>query len=154
MDSVAISLLRIMPPGAFDPLAEEAEAEGWQFVRRLANEWYDGTNRFDRPGEVLIGAWAAKTLVGVCGLNVDPYSGDPSVGRVRHLFVTRSFRGHGVGRCLVQVVIAAATVHFRLLRVRTENSQAGKFYERLGFTSVEAPDFTHFFRLLVPNQEP
>ncbi len=90
MDSVAISLLRIMPPGAFDPLAEEAEAEGWQFVRRLAEEWYDGTNRFDRPGETLFGAWAAGTLVGVCGLNVDPYVGDPSVGRVRRLFVTSS----------------------------------------------------------------
>ena len=26
-------------------------------------------------------------LVGVCGLNVDPYLDDPSVGRVRHLYV-------------------------------------------------------------------
>jgi GNAT superfamily N-acetyltransferase len=147
LDEVAISRLRDVPSDAFKPLAEEGEAEGWRFVRRLADEWYDGTNRFGRPGEALFGAFSAGTLVGVCGLNVDPLAGDPSVGRVRRLFVTRSFRGRGVGRQLVRVVIAAAAGNFHSLRVRTENLEAGRFYERLGFVPIEGPDCTHFLRL-------
>ena len=56
-------------------------------LRGCHEEWRTGTNRFDRPDEALFGAWAKGQLVGVCGLNIDPYRGDDRVGRVRHLYV-------------------------------------------------------------------
>jgi uncharacterized protein len=38
-------------------------------VERLHHEWETGTNRFDKPGEALFGAWLDGRLVGGCGLN-------------------------------------------------------------------------------------
>jgi hypothetical protein len=38
-----------------------------------------------RPGEALFVARVGERVVGVCGLNVDPYTAEPRVGRVRHL---------------------------------------------------------------------
>src|SRR5689334_25434208 len=98
---VALARLSGLPDGAFAPLVAEGEREGWRFVRRLADEWAAGTNRFDRPGEALFAAWSGDALVGVCGLNADPYVADQLVGRVRRLYVLRAFRGRGVGKRLV-----------------------------------------------------
>lgn len=38
-------------------LVEESEAEGYRFLRRLVNQYEDGTNTFDKAGEVLYGVW-------------------------------------------------------------------------------------------------
>src|SRR6266478_1845400 len=129
---------------ALSPLVAESEQEGWRFVRRLADEWAAGTNRFDRPGEALVAAWVDRALVGVCGLNVDPYAGDPAIGRVRRLYVLRAFRGRGVGHLLVLAVLQSARTWFWSLRVRTESAAAGRLYEQFGFVPVVgAPDCTH-----------
>jgi GNAT superfamily N-acetyltransferase len=83
----------------------------------------------------------------VCGLNVDPYSSDPTIGRVRRLNVVPASRGHGVGFHLIQAVVHAARGRFRSLRVRTENAEAGRLYERLEFDpAARLPDCTHFLR--------
>lgn len=87
-------------------------------------------------------------VVGVCGLNVDPYSHDPAVGRVRRLYVMEACRHAGVGRRLVEGVMNAAAGHFRRLRVRTENPRAGRLFERLGFVPTAGePDCTHAMEL-------
>jgi GNAT superfamily N-acetyltransferase len=130
--------------GCADDLVSEGDQLGARFVRRLVEEWTDGTNRFDRPGEALFGAWIDGRLVGVCGLNIDPYAGDERVGRVRHLYVLSGFRGSGVGRRLVTHVITAAHGRFDALRLRTNNSVAARLYETLGFLSCAGhADHTH-----------
>jgi GNAT superfamily N-acetyltransferase len=139
-----------LPPGALAPLVAESEREGWRFVRRLADEWRAGANRFGRPGEALFVARLGGSVVGACGLNDDPYTADPTTGRVRRLYVLREYRGKGVGRQLVRSVIMAATGHYRRLRVRAESPQAGRLYQRLGFepTAGEA-DCTHTLDLVL-----
>jgi GNAT superfamily N-acetyltransferase len=102
-------------------------------VRRLAEDWATGRNRFDRPGEALFGALTDGHLVGVCGLNVDPYAAEPRVGRVRHLYVLTAHRRLGVGRQLVVTVVAAARGPFAMLRLSTVNPEAARLYEALGF---------------------
>jgi GNAT superfamily N-acetyltransferase len=145
---IAFARLFDLPADAFSPLVAESEREGWRFVRRLADEWAAGTNRFDRPGEALLAAWVDGALVGVCGLNADPYAGDPAIGRVRRLYVLREFRGRGVGNLLVQAVLQSARTRFRSLHVRTESAAAGRLYERLGFVpAVGVPDCTHILVL-------
>jgi GNAT superfamily N-acetyltransferase len=130
------------------PLVAESEQAGWRFVRRLADDLRSGANRFDRPGECLVVAEAGGAVVGVCGLNADPYAAGPSVGRVRRLYVLASHRGRGVGRGLVQAVVSAAAGRFHRLRVRTRNPQAGRLYERLGFVPVAGEaDCTHALEL-------
>jgi GNAT superfamily N-acetyltransferase len=116
---------------------------GVRFVRRLVDEWRDGSNRFDRPGEALFGTRLDGRLVGVCGLNVDPYAGDPRVGRVRHLYVLTDCRGRGVGRALVERVIEAARGRFSVLRLSTTNPAAARLYEAVGFRPGSGPHCTH-----------
>ena len=115
------------------PLIAESEQGGLRFVRRLAEEWGSGRNRFDRPGEALFAAVTDGHLVGVCGLNVDPYTGEPRVGRVRHLYVLTAHRRLGIGRRLVVSVVAAAHGPFASLRLSTSNPEAARLYEALGF---------------------
>jgi len=128
-----IETLRDLPPDRVRDLLADSEAAGSRIVRRLVDDWADGTNRFDRPGETLFGASVGGRLVGVCGLNVDPYAGDALVGRVRHLYVLTAFRGRGVGRQLVARVIESARDRFGTLRLRTNNEAAARLYAAIGF---------------------
>ena len=143
-----IERLTEVPPGPFDPLVVESESAGYRLVRRLVDEWASGENRFDRPGEVLFAAWMDGRLIGACGLNVDPYTKAAGVGRVRHLYVLSAYRRLGVGGRLVGLVVDAARGRFGRPRLSTQNPEAARLYERMGFTrSAGAPDHTHFLDL-------
>jgi len=58
-------------------------------------------NRFYREGEILIGTFRGDRLLGISGLNRDPYVDDRRVGRLRHLYVAKNERCAGSGRVLV-----------------------------------------------------
>lgn len=139
--------LRDLPSDGLGSLVAESEGSGLRFVRRLVDEWADGRNRFDRPGEALFAAVVDGRTVGVCGLNVDPYAATPGVGRVRHLYILTTHRRLGVGRQLVGEVIAAARGPLDTLRLRTGNPTAARLYEAMGFRCVEAADCTHVMAL-------
>ena len=128
-----VERLHALPADRVAPLISESEQAGLRFVRRLAAEWVSGHNRFDRPGEALFGAGLDSLLVGVCGLNVDPYADHARVGRMRHLYVLTAHRRLGVGRQLVGAVVAAAHGPFTTLRLSTTNPAAARLYESLGF---------------------
>ena len=76
------------PP--IDALLHESEREGFAFVRRLLADWQSGANRFDCMGEALVLADANDKVVGVGGLNVDPYANDPQVARIRHVYIAKA----------------------------------------------------------------
>ena len=136
-------------------LLRESESAGARMVRRLVNDWDSGANRFDRPGEILLGAWAEGRLVGVCGLNVDPYAGSERTGRLRHLYVLAAFRRRGIGRQLVFEVMETARARFDDLRLRTNSPSAERLYETLGFRPCPgASDATHVARLTTSAREP
>lgn len=132
------------PTDRLAALLAESEQQGFRFVRRLVQEWESGDNRFDRPGEALFVARVGVDVVGVCGLSVDSYTGDPKVGRVRHLYVLVRHRRSGVGEQLVADVLEAAPGRFERLHLRTTNPTAARLYERLGFRrTFDARDRTH-----------
>jgi GNAT superfamily N-acetyltransferase len=146
--AVIIERLADLPPDSLAALVAESERAGERFVRRLADEWATGVNRFDKPGEALFAAGAAGRLVGVCGLNIDPYAADGRVGRIRRLYVLAEFRRLGIGRRLMAAVLAAAQGRFTSVQLRTESPQAAAFYERLGFRRrAGVPDCTHALEL-------
>jgi GNAT superfamily N-acetyltransferase len=129
-------------------LAADGERAGSRIVRRLVEDWVSGANRFHRPGEVLLGAWLDGRLVGVCGLNVDPYAAQDRVGRVRHLYVLSAVRRLGVGRRLTTEVIELARGRFDTLRLRTNNPDAARLYEALGFrATADVAGATHVMEL-------
>lgn len=142
-----IERLNGSPADRLGALVAESEASGLRFVRRLVEEWTSGANRFDRPGEALFVARTAGEVVGVCGLNVDPYAPGQDVGRVRHLYVLSAHRRLGVGRRRVTEVIEAARSRFDSLHLRTENPAAAQLYEWLGFRRVGAGAYTHLMEL-------
>jgi GNAT superfamily N-acetyltransferase len=123
-------------------LLEASEAEGFAFLSRLLGELSAGI--YTRPSHVLLGAYG-DDLIGVCGLTPDPYLGivTPPVGRVRHLYVMPEYRRVGVGRALVEAIVAAARPHYACLRLRTTTVQARAFYQTLGFLPTHEPDATH-----------
>jgi hypothetical protein len=63
---VAVEVLPLGQLSAEDlaPLIYESEREGWQFVRRLTDDWAAGANRFDRPGEALFVSRMGESLIG------------------------------------------------------------------------------------------
>jgi GNAT superfamily N-acetyltransferase len=135
-------------PVGLEQLVQASMAEGFRFVERLRDEWISGVNRFAEPGEVFLVAHHGDSLAGVCGLNRDPQSAEPAVGRLRRLFVSRPFRKQGVGRALVLHAVCFAREHFSVVRVRTDTRDADSFYRGLGFTRVLPPeDATHELRL-------
>jgi len=130
-------------PAGLEVLSNEADARGHRFLRRLIEEWNSGTNRFDGQGEAIFGAMVRGRLVGIGGLNSDPYSRDPGVGRVRHLYVLEAFKRQGVGRHLLEAIVAVAPGAFNELRLRTDSEQAARFYERFGFRRINCEASTH-----------
>jgi GNAT superfamily N-acetyltransferase len=124
-------------------LAEQARSEGFGFVQRLISDWSSGSNRFDRTGERLLGAFWSGELAGICGLNRDPYTDRHDVGRLRHLYVRKSDRHRGIGAALVEHLLKGASPPFSMIRLRTNTAEAAAFYERLGFAVVGDRTATH-----------
>lgn len=125
----------------FEPLLAECESAGGPFLLRLRDEWGSGATRFDRPNEILLGAFLDGRLVGVGGVTHDPWQ--PDIGRLRHLYVLREMRGRGVGRLLVARIVEEAGRAFPVLRLRTRAAAAKRLYESFGFIPTAEPFETH-----------
>ena len=117
-------------------LAALADAEGHGMVSRLMTDWRSGVNRFDHPGEVVLVAVTPAGIVGVCGLNQDPFVSDPRVGRLRRLYVASAWRRNGIASALVGQLLERAGLWFDAIHVRTYDPGAIAFYRSLGFGDV------------------
>ena len=129
---VKIEKIKELPITKLKPLIEDSQKEGISFVQKLVNEWVTKTNCFNLKGEVFLIAKDSK-VVGLCGLNIDPYYPVSGLGRVRHLYILSSRRRQGIGTLLIQNIIEQARQNFDLLNLRTNNPQADRFYLARGF---------------------
>ncbi|MFS0615632.1 GNAT family N-acetyltransferase [Lederbergia ruris] len=121
-----------------DMLIDDSLSEGYKFIERLVNEYKTGSNKFDKKGESLYVAKIGSEVIGIGGLNIDPYLSLPDVGRVRHLYVLRKNRGTGVEKKLLITITDEARKHFRTLRLSTTNNPvADNLYIKCGFSKVE-----------------
>ena len=134
-------------PNGFDLLADEAESNGHYFLKKMQEDWLERRNLFDRPGEALFAVIdEAGMLIGVGGLNVDPYSENSKVGRVRHVYISKRFQKTGLGKLILHRILEHAKGRFDLLRLRTHNPEAVSFYLSLGFELDKSQnDPTHFY---------
>lgn len=135
-----ISLL----PDRLDRLREEAAEEGSDIIEDLWSEWQDNTNRFTRPGEMLVAATVNSELAGIGGIMQDFV--DPASLRMRRFYVRRGYRRRGVGRAIARYVLCHALPLKREIVLHAEGAEAKTFWEELGFVEIDRENTTHFFR--------
>lgn len=123
-------------PEEVHALSNTASAEGHRNIDTLIREFRSGDNRFGRPGECLFAAYESGALVGIGGLNIDPYETAETVARVRRLYVLPSVRRKGVASRLMEEIERHAALHFQRIQLYTGSSEAGSFYTRLGYREV------------------
>ncbi|CAI9007270.1 N-acetyltransferase [Pseudomonas chlororaphis] len=138
---LAIRQISALAPEILE-LEAEAVAEGFRFLTRLVADWKSGANRFDQPGECLLGAFRDGQLIAIGGLSYDPYAG-PGIGRLRRVYVARAARGQSVGKALVQRLLAHAAQRFRVVRLSTDTPEGAAFYLRCGFQPIQDDFATH-----------
>ena len=129
-------------------LVQESEEEGYRFVTRLVNEFEDGSNTFNKTGEVLFCVKKNDgTVVAIGGINQSPFSQESEEGRLRRFYVLDHVRREGVGTLLLQSIIEHAKHHFKEITVRTESAKADAFYRAGGFSFDDsASETTHILR--------
>ena len=71
-DSKTVVVRQIVElPSQLDLLSVEAEAEGFEMISVLQDEWRSGANRFERPGEILALATIDGEVAGIGGTTQD-----------------------------------------------------------------------------------
>ncbi len=154
--TLEIQRIRYLPTQEFTEMLAESKIAGFRAIERLVTEWETDVNHFDRPGEALFIARkgapqsgsGSDRILGVCGLNRDPYIDSNQIGRVRRLYVMQDSRRQGIGRTLVHQVIEVAKLSFNRLHVRTTNPIAAQFYQSLGFMACHSESATHTLDLI------
>jgi ribosomal protein S18 acetylase RimI-like enzyme len=143
-----VQRIQHLPIQEFTEMLVESKTSGFRAIERLLTDWETGANRFDRSGEALFIARQDESIVGVCGLNRDPYIDSSEIGRVRRLYVMQKNRRLGIGRTLVHQIIEVANLRFDWLHVRTTNPIAAQFYHSLGFMACNCESATHTLNLI------
>ncbi|MBI1259146.1 MAG: GNAT family N-acetyltransferase [Chloroflexi bacterium] len=144
MSEITVHPIEKLTLNELRPLLDESLVEGYRFLQTLWDEYESGRNRFDRPDARLFGLFDDQYLVGVGGVQRDPYQNRPDVGRVRHVYVLEAYRRQGAGKRLVETLVNYARDHFDLLTLRTQTQAATAFYEAIGFDNQpEVSQATH-----------
>ena len=136
LSNICIQRVVNLPMDIHQELSIASSREGFPSINWLIDEWTNGKNTFSLPGESFYEARVNGRLVGVCGLNLDPYGTDLSLGRLRRLYVLPELRRKGVGRLLVSRVLKDAHGHFKVVRLMTLDNHSALFFEALGFSKV------------------
>lgn len=126
----------------------EARREGYKFLDRLQTEWDSGVNRFDQPGEILCGCFRDGVLIAIGGVNRNPFGNDFRIGRIRRVYVRPAWRKQGVGELLINFLLTKARQEFDAVVLRTDNPNAARLYERMGFVPVSEANATHMLSFL------
>lgn len=115
-------------------LVNESKEDGSCFLTRLVNDYKNGTNTFNKHGEALYGVFDERgVLVAIGGLNIDPFSSEQIIGRIRRFYVCREYRRTGIGSILLTNIIKDAKNYYHILVLYTDTNQGDQFYKSHGF---------------------
>lgn len=128
------------------PLADEAMADGDKFIQKTIDEWKSGVNTFSKEGEKFWAIVIGGEYIACGGLNRDPYTEDKTIGRVRHVYVLKKYRGQGYSKILLRLIIDRANQYFSSLRLSTYNPIAASLYQSLGFEKVDEHKANYIIR--------
>lgn len=146
MEKFKVNRIQTLITAELFQLVLESKQDGFRFLERLVKEYENGTNTFTKLGESLYGFYTEQgVLIAVGGLNVDPFSNDQNVGRLRRFYVAKEYRRSGVGTLLLNEIISDAKNYFDIIVLHTDTEQAAKFYSAFGFKgNCTFPGSTHY----------
>ncbi len=125
------------------PLIKASEQEGFKFLRRLKNDWINGTNRFDKTNEQLYQVRQGTQIIAIGGINNNPYKEAGKIGRIRRMYVFPEHRRKGIGRKLILHLLETFGDKFEKITLRTDTEEASRFYESIGFKNIQSANHTH-----------
>ncbi|MBB2749675.1 UNVERIFIED_ORG: GNAT superfamily N-acetyltransferase [Rhizobium aethiopicum] len=128
---VDIRVIRDRLPREIADLESEARREGHLHITRLVDEWWAGDIRFERDGEILLGAYVGQALAGVGGMTLEPALSGAL--RMRRFYVSSEMRRRGIGRLLALALLNHARAFSGVVTVHPGNPGAVKFWGALGF---------------------
>ena len=138
-------------PDQIHLLADHAQQENFQQIKKLINEYQQQINLFNRSGEFLLLAYDDDQLVACGGLNTQiNEQGEPSrIGRVRRFYVLPKYRQSGLGKRLLQELERHAKPNFSALCLRTELTSAARFFQKQNYVFVENHPNYNYFKYLI-----
>ncbi|MFJ7762638.1 GNAT family N-acetyltransferase [Bacillus toyonensis] len=114
-------------------LVQDSKEGGFNFLIKLINEYENKINVFNKTGEYLYGIFQGEKLIGIGGLNEDPYTENNKIGRVRRFYIAKEYRRKGLGRLLLVRILSDAKKYFNIVVLNTDTEQGDKFYTSGGF---------------------
>ncbi|WP_410982849.1 GNAT family N-acetyltransferase [Bacillus cereus] len=79
-------------------------------------------------GECLYGVFQGEVLIGIGGINQDPYTKAKAVGRLRRFYISKAYRRKGIGNLLLKKILSDAKKHFQIVVLYTDTEQGSQFY--------------------------
>lgn len=133
-----IEEIETLDKSAIQELLMESESQGYHYLTKMVSQWESGENRFARGNEKLICFKENEKVIGIGGINEEPYLRRKGYGRLRDVFVLTKYRRNHIGRQIVEHLIEFGKRHYKAITLRIpENKEAGPFYEAIGFLRTD-----------------
>ncbi|MGE6541375.1 GNAT family N-acetyltransferase [Bacillus luti] len=116
-----------------DYLVQESKDEGFHFLVKLISEYENKINTFNKTRECLYGIFQGEKLIGIGGLNEDPYTENNKIGRLRRFYISKDYRRIGIGNLLLNRLLSHAEKYFQIVVLHTDTKQGDAFYTANGF---------------------
>ncbi|MES5866250.1 GNAT family N-acetyltransferase [Bacillus cereus group sp. RP32] len=131
-----------------DYLVQESKEEGFNFLIKLISEYENKINIFNKTGECLYGIFQGEKLIGIGGLNEDPYSENNKNGRLRRFYISKDYRRVGLGNLLLNRLLLHAEKYFKVVVLHTDTKQGDAFYSANGFVKEKLFKGSSHYKLL------
>ncbi|WP_412675852.1 GNAT family N-acetyltransferase [Bacillus paramycoides] len=148
LENIQIKRIEDLLKYEINHLVQESKEGGFNFLIKLINEYESERNTFSKSGECLYGIFQGNTLIGIGGLNQDPYTKDNKIGRLRRFYISKAYRRIGLGKLLLKQLLRHAEKYFHVVVLHTDTKQGDEFYCVNGF--VKGEDYkgsSHYIRL-------
>ncbi|MCU5534301.1 GNAT family N-acetyltransferase [Bacillus cereus] len=132
----------------FKYLVQESKEEGFKFLKKLINEYENELNTFNKSGECLYGIFQGEKLIGIGGLNADPYTENNKIGRLRRFYIAKDYRRIGLGKLLLNKLLSHAEKYFKVVVLHTDTKQGDVFYTANGFVKREVYKESSHYKVL------
>lgn len=132
----------------FKYLVQESKEEGFKFLKKLINEYENELNTFNKSGECLYGIFQGEKLIGIGGLNTDPYTENNKIGRLRRFYIAKDYRRIGLGKLLLNKLLSHAEKYFKVVVLHTDTKQGDVFYTANGFVKREVYKRSSHYKVL------